>query len=95
MTQQQSSYPLDYTNGPGAAGSQKEREAAQGTMDRMKDAAAAAQEITSKVGEQVREYGERAQDVARNFKPYVEKSMKEQPVWQCSARFGRKHLVCG
>jgi len=76
VTQQQSAYPLDYTKGPGAAGSQKECEAVQGTMDRTKDAAADAQEIGSKV----REYGERAQDAARNFKPYVEKSMKEKPV---------------
>lgn len=69
VTQQQSAYPLDYTKGPGAAGSQKECEAVQGTMDRMKDAAADAQEIGSKVSDQV-----------RNFKPYVEKSMKERPV---------------
>ena len=76
MTQQQSTYPRDYTKGPDAAESQKEREAVQGRMDRMKDA----QEIASKVGDQVREFGERAQDAARNVKPYVEKSMKEQPV---------------
>jgi len=38
------------------------------------------QEIASKVGQQIRECAERAQDAARNFKPYLEKSMKEQPM---------------
>jgi ElaB/YqjD/DUF883 family membrane-anchored ribosome-binding protein len=28
----------------------------------------------------VREYGEKAQDVVKNFTPYVEKSMKDQPM---------------
>jgi len=32
------------------------------------------------VNEQAREYGEKAQEAARNFKPYVENSMKEKPM---------------
>jgi ElaB/YqjD/DUF883 family membrane-anchored ribosome-binding protein len=64
MTQQRSAYPLDYSNGP----AEKD------------DHAGKVQEDVGKVSEQVREYSERAQEVARNFRPYVEKSMKEQPV---------------
>ena len=42
-------------------------------MDRVKDAAA-------EMADQARVYGEKAQDAAREFKPYVEKSMKERPM---------------
>ena len=35
-------------------------------------------EISGKVMDQAREYGERAQEAAKNVRPYVEKSMKEQ-----------------
>jgi hypothetical protein len=48
-------------------------------MNRVKDAAAETQEYAGKIVDQAREYGNKAQEAARNFKPYVEKSMKEQP----------------
>ena len=32
------------------------------------------------VADQVREYTDQAQAAAKNFKPFVEKSMKEQPM---------------
>jgi ElaB/YqjD/DUF883 family membrane-anchored ribosome-binding protein len=69
MTQQ--SYPLDYSQGA------ERDKGAQGTMDRVKEAAT---EYAGKVADQAREYGEQAQEAARDFKPYVEKSMKEQPM---------------
>jgi ElaB/YqjD/DUF883 family membrane-anchored ribosome-binding protein len=68
MTQQHSDYPLDYSKGPAEKDQRPES-----TMDRVKDAAA-------EVADQAREYGEKAQEAARNFKPYVEKSMKERPM---------------
>ena len=46
----------------------------------MREAAADAQEAAGRVAEQAREYGEKAQEAVRNFRPYVEKSMKEQPL---------------
>jgi ElaB/YqjD/DUF883 family membrane-anchored ribosome-binding protein len=46
----------------------------------MKDMAAYAREMTGRAAEQAREYGEKAQEAVRNFKPYVERSMKEQPM---------------
>ena len=71
MVQQRSDYPLDYSKGPAAKDQQ-----AESTMDR---AAAETQEYAGKIVDQAREYGNKAQEAARNFKPYVEKSMKEQP----------------
>jgi hypothetical protein len=32
------------------------------------------------VADQARQYGEKAQEAARNFKPYAEKSMRERPM---------------
>jgi hypothetical protein len=42
------------------------------------DVAADAQELAGKVVDQARVYTEQAQEAAKNFKPFVEKSMKEQ-----------------
>ena len=72
MTQQRSTYPLDYT-------AEKDRHP-EGAMDRVKDAAGEVQDYAGKLAEQGRKYCEKAQEAARNFKPYVEKSMKEQPM---------------
>ena len=74
MTQQRADYPLDYSK-EGDKGRRHET----GT-EQVKDAAAQAQEVAGKVADQAREYGEKAQDAVRNFKPYVEKSMKERPM---------------
>jgi len=75
MTQQRADYPLGYSKG-----SAERDQSTEGTMDRVKDAAAEAQEFAGKVADQAREYSEKAQEAARNFKPYVEKSMRERPM---------------
>jgi ElaB/YqjD/DUF883 family membrane-anchored ribosome-binding protein len=46
----------------------------------VQNAADAAAELAGKVVEQTREYTEQAQEAVKNFKPFVEKSMKEQPM---------------
>jgi ElaB/YqjD/DUF883 family membrane-anchored ribosome-binding protein len=46
----------------------------------LKETAEGAQEMVGKVAEQAREYGEKALEAAKEFKPFVEKSMKEQPM---------------
>jgi ElaB/YqjD/DUF883 family membrane-anchored ribosome-binding protein len=74
MTQQRANYPLDYSKEADKVARDES------TMDRVKDAAAQAQDVAGKVADQAREYGEKAQEAARNFKPYVEKSMKERPM---------------
>jgi ElaB/YqjD/DUF883 family membrane-anchored ribosome-binding protein len=73
MAEQRSDYPLDYSKGPADARPES-------TMDQVKHGTAEAQAYAGKVAEQAREYGEKAQQAARNFKPYVERSMKEQPM---------------
>jgi ElaB/YqjD/DUF883 family membrane-anchored ribosome-binding protein len=88
MAQHNGSYPLDYTPGPDraaadtAANQAKERlrEMADGATEQLKRVADNAGEIAGRAAEQARIYGEKAHEVAKNFKPYVEKSIKEKPM---------------
>jgi ElaB/YqjD/DUF883 family membrane-anchored ribosome-binding protein len=70
--------PLDYAKGP--AHRDGSPAAAEATMDRVEAAAARSQERAGKISEQMRECGSKAQDAARNFQPFVRKSMREQPM---------------
>jgi ElaB/YqjD/DUF883 family membrane-anchored ribosome-binding protein len=80
MTQQKAGYPIDYSKGSADARKDRLREMADVATDKVKNVTLSAEEIAGKVAEQAREYGEKAQEAAKNFKPYVEKSMKEQPM---------------
>jgi ElaB/YqjD/DUF883 family membrane-anchored ribosome-binding protein len=80
MTQQNAGgYPLDYSKGR-AEPRDRLHDLADTATDQFKHVSDNAQELAGKVIDQAREYGEKAQDAARNVKPYVEKSMKEQPM---------------
>ena len=61
------------------------RDMADTATDRLRDAGASAQEMADKVAAQALEYGEKAQDAAKQFKPFVEKSLKEQPITTLAA----------
>jgi ElaB/YqjD/DUF883 family membrane-anchored ribosome-binding protein len=80
MAQQRADYPLDYSKGPEPADKNRVNELADSATDQLRNVAENAQEIAGKVAEQAREYGDKAQEVAKNFKPFVEKSLKEQPM---------------
>ena len=80
MTQQNAGYPLDYSKGSADAGKDRLREMADVATDKMKDITQSAEEIAGKVAEQARQYGEKAQEAVKNLKPYVDNSMKEQPM---------------
>jgi ElaB/YqjD/DUF883 family membrane-anchored ribosome-binding protein len=80
MTQQKAGYPLDYSKGSADAGKDGVREMADVAADNVKNVTESLEEIAGKVAEQAREYGEKAQEAVKNFKPYVDKSMKEQPM---------------
>jgi ElaB/YqjD/DUF883 family membrane-anchored ribosome-binding protein len=80
MPQQNTSNPLDYTKGSADAGKDRLREMADVATDKFKNATESAEDIAGKVAEQARKYGEKAQEAAENFKPFVDKSMKEQPM---------------
>ncbi|HWE20029.1 MAG TPA: hypothetical protein VG758_23085 [Hyphomicrobiaceae bacterium] len=69
----------------GEKGSDRLREMADTATDERKGLADRAQELAGDVSQQAREYGERAQDAARQVKPFVEKSLKEQPMMTLAA----------
>ena len=69
-----------YDKGTSEGAKDRLRDMADTATDKLKDAGEGAQEMASKVAEQAREYGDKAQDAARQIKPFVERSLKEQPM---------------
>jgi ElaB/YqjD/DUF883 family membrane-anchored ribosome-binding protein len=80
MTQQRAEYPLDYSKGSAEAGKDRLHDMAEAATDKFKTATENAEEIAARVAEQAREYGEKAHDAVKSIKPYVEQSMKDQPI---------------
>jgi len=80
MTQPRADYPLDYTQATTDKTKDRMHDLAGAATDRLKEATDRAEEIAGNVAEQARVYGQKAQDAAAQVKPYVEKSMKEQPM---------------
>jgi len=74
MSQQRSSNRPDHQM---QAATDRTREMASSTENKI---TAGAQELAGHIAEQARVYGEKAQEAAREFKPFVEKSMKEKPM---------------
>ena len=85
MTQQGSGYPAQPPKHAGEKGAERLREMADSATDQLKGVAGRAQELAGDVSEQAREYGEKAQVAARQVKPFVEKSLKEQPMTTLAA----------
>jgi len=63
-----------------AGAADRMRGAADVAEGRAKDAGEKIQDMTSGMAEQARQYGEKAQQAARQFKPFVERSLKDQPL---------------
>jgi ElaB/YqjD/DUF883 family membrane-anchored ribosome-binding protein len=55
------------------------------TTNKLKHAGERAQEIAGKLAEQAHQYGEKAQETGKEFKPFVEKSLREQPMTTLAA----------
>ena len=70
----------DYPRENAKARDQVANELADTATDKLKDTARSAKEMAAKVSDQARKYGERAQDAARQAKPLLEKSLREQPL---------------
>ena len=85
MTQQGSGYPAQPPKHAGEKGAERLREMADTATDQLKGVADRAQEVVGDVSQQAREYGEKAQDAVRQVKPFVEKSLKEQPMTTLAA----------
>jgi len=69
-----------YDKGTSESAKDRLRDMAETATDKLKGAGEGAQEMAGKVAEQAREYGDKAQDAARQIKPFVERSLKEQPM---------------
>jgi ElaB/YqjD/DUF883 family membrane-anchored ribosome-binding protein len=81
MTEQRGKYPVDYTRGPESTNIKDQaNEAADQAMDPMKDTAHKVQRYAEQIGEQAVQYGEKAQETAQQYKSFVEKSLREQPM---------------
>jgi len=78
MTQQSSDYRLDHTEGP--VREDRSQAAAKAKRESAKNAVERTHVFAERTAEQLREYGEKAQDAARNFQPFLRNSMKEQPI---------------
>ena len=72
MTQQNATSPLDLKS-DASVSKDRLQDLASDTADQLSKITDNAQELAGKLAEQ-------AQEAVKNFKPYVEKSMKEQPV---------------
>jgi ElaB/YqjD/DUF883 family membrane-anchored ribosome-binding protein len=73
MTQQKPGYGQE-------SAADRLRDTADMTTDRFKDTAERGGQTASNVTEQARYYGEKAQDAVQQFKPLLQRSLKEQPM---------------
>jgi ElaB/YqjD/DUF883 family membrane-anchored ribosome-binding protein len=85
VAQQRADYPLDCGANPAHPAENQLRTTADHAADRLKNVAENARDLAENVAEQARHYGEKAQEAAENFKPFVEKSMKDQPMTTLAA----------
>lgn len=79
MSRQRTDYPLDYRNG-----SQHQHDHpnafADAVTDKVKQATDGLQEKVGQAAGQALQYAEMAQDAVKEFKPFVQKSLKEKPM---------------
>jgi ElaB/YqjD/DUF883 family membrane-anchored ribosome-binding protein len=81
MTQQKAGYPSQGYGGTTSEGAEEHlRDMADATGERMRETADSAQEIAGNIADQARHHAERAQEAAKRFRPFVEKSLREQPM---------------
>jgi ElaB/YqjD/DUF883 family membrane-anchored ribosome-binding protein len=80
MTQQKSGYPHGYGQGASETAKDRLRDIADATGEKAKEVAGRAQEMAGNITDQARQYGTQAQEAAQQVKPFLEKSLKEQPM---------------
>ena len=79
MARQRTDYPLDYRNGAQQP-HDRPNGLADAVTDRFKEVTDDLQERVGQVAEQALQYAEMAQDAVKQFKPFVQKSLKEKPM---------------
>jgi ElaB/YqjD/DUF883 family membrane-anchored ribosome-binding protein len=81
MTQQKAGYPSQGYGQTATEGANDHlRDMADATGERAKETADSAQEVAGNIADQARHHGEQAQEAVKQFRPFVEKSLKEQPI---------------
>jgi len=80
MTYQKADYPLDYSTSAKAPAKDRVEGMVESANDRLGAITEKAEEMIDSFGDQARAYSDKAQEAAKNFKPYVEKSLREQPI---------------
>jgi ElaB/YqjD/DUF883 family membrane-anchored ribosome-binding protein len=85
MTHQRVDHPPDHAKSTAETAKDRLRDFAETATEQAKHVVDNAQEVAGKIADQAREHGEKAQDVAKRFKPFVEKSLKEQPMTTLAA----------
>ena len=85
MVRQQADYPLDYSQGPDRKVPSEGEGLANTAAAQPSRVAADAQRIDERAAQTARAYGEEAQAAAKRVRPFMEKSMKEQPMQTLAA----------
>jgi ElaB/YqjD/DUF883 family membrane-anchored ribosome-binding protein len=80
MTQQTAGYPSQGYGQTSTEGASRFRDVADAAGESVKATADSAQEMAGNVADQARHYGEQAQEAVKQFRPFVEKSLKQQPM---------------
>jgi ElaB/YqjD/DUF883 family membrane-anchored ribosome-binding protein len=81
MTQQKAGYPArGYGQATTEGAKDRLRDMADATGERMKETVDSAQEMAGNIADQARHHGERAQEAVKQFRPFLEKAIKEQPL---------------
>lgn len=76
MTKQQAGYSAEMD---------RVKDPAETANEKIKGATESAQQLADKAAEHTRQYAEKAQDAARNVRPFVERSLREQPMTTLAA----------
>ena len=79
MARQRTDYPPDYGNGAQHP-HDRPNGLADAVTDRVKEVTDGLQERAGQVAEQALQYAQAAQDAVKQFKPFVQKSLKEKPM---------------
>ena len=79
MTRQRSDYPFNLKNGSRDP-NDRPNDLAESVTDRFREVTEGLQERVGQVAEQGLQYAEMAQNAVKQFKPFVQKSLKAQPV---------------
>jgi ElaB/YqjD/DUF883 family membrane-anchored ribosome-binding protein len=81
MAQQNAGYPSQgYGQTTTEGAKDRLRDMADATGEQVKETAQGAKDLADNIAQQARQQGERAQEAIGQFRPFIEKSLREQPM---------------